>query len=378
MLKKVAIINRTNFKNYGSVLQCYALFKAVKNLGYDCTIMWEAGSVSANNDFRIKKILGSCFKLLLHPSLIKKSFSMAKAVNEKVISDKTVELFNNFVDSNIEREYLTYSRLKSVAKSEYYKFICGSDQVWCSTTLYVDPLMYLRFAPKWKRVAYAPSIGRDFIPRYNARKMKKYISDIPYLSIREKKGQELISRLIGQDIPVVLDPTLLIDLCQWRELEAKQNFDFQYILCYFLDCPTETTQRKIDAFARENNTKIIALGAKLEFISDVIYPDCGPSEFLGIVDDSFFVITDSYHGMLFSIIFEKQFIAVERVYKEYNQSSRQFSVLEELNLNDRYVRESNAFPINIIDYKIVKSRLSSNIEYSLKYLESALNGASDV
>ena len=218
-MNKVAIINRTNFKNYGSVLQCYALCCAVEKLGFESEIVWEEGNISKNFDFRPNKIISSVWKLVTHPSLISSTMTNVSDLSSRVISEKTVALFDEFVSSEVKQKKFPHRELVRRAKSdEYAKFICGSDQIWCSTTLYVDPLMYLRFSPREKRIAYAPSIGRDFIPDYNKRRMKKYISDIPHLSVRETEGARLINELTGMTAKVVLDPTLLHTRTDWNTI----------------------------------------------------------------------------------------------------------------------------------------------------------------
>jgi hypothetical protein len=267
--------------------------------------------------------------------------------------------------------------LVKVAKSdEYDKFVCGSDQVWCSTTTYVDPLMYLRFAPKEKRIAYAPSIGRNYIPSYNRRQMQKYIKEIPFVSIREDDGKKLIKELTGRDVPVVLDPTLLLDRDTWKKvknLEIKP--EKPYILCYFLDLPSETIQKNIEKCAKENELNIIFLGRKLDSVTDTIRtftPSCGPSEFISYIELADLVITDSYHGMLFSMIFEKRFWSVERSYQQFDQSSRQLTILKRLGLNNRYLRKSGEFSLEVIDYTIVNRRLDKLRMDSKEYLRNAL------
>ncbi|MBQ0099792.1 MAG: hypothetical protein KBS91_04535, partial [Firmicutes bacterium] len=83
-MKKVAVVNRTNLINYGSLLQSYALCEKIKELGYDSEIIWEKGSISDHNDFRIRKIIQSICKLVFHPKLIKKTFSLSKSVAQHV------------------------------------------------------------------------------------------------------------------------------------------------------------------------------------------------------------------------------------------------------------------------------------------------------
>lgn len=85
-------------------------------------------------------------------------------------------------------------------------------------------MMYLRFAPKEKRVAYAPSLGRNYIPNYNKRTLKRYIADIPCVSVREDEGRRLIKELTGRDAKVVADPTLLMRSHEWDRLKADVKF----------------------------------------------------------------------------------------------------------------------------------------------------------
>lgn len=379
-MKKVAVINRTNLKNYGSVLQCYALCKSISDMGYDSEIIWVTGNVSKNFDFRPVKIISSLFKLITHPSLWKSTFKTVKEVNAIVISEEIMEKYDEFVSQEITQTLYSQKELREKAKSdEYYKFVCGSDQIWCSTTLYVDPLMYLQFAPKEKRIAYAPSIGRDFIPNYNRRIMKKFISEIPSVSIREEVGRELIKSLIDKDVPVVVDPTLLIAKENWDFLKRKYETERKYILCYFLDIPSKNTQHRIAKTAKEKGLTIVALYNQLRICEEedcnILYLSAGPREFLGLIEDAEMVITDSYHGMLFSIIYQKKFWSIERAYTIYDQSSRQRSLLTQVNLMDRYLIDSvttEIFDDSIIDYSKVDIKIKEFQQNSLIYLRNSL------
>lgn len=378
-MSKVAVINRTNFKNYGSVLQCYALCRAVKQLGYDSEIVWVTGNLSKNFDFRPRKIISSLCKLVTHPSLLSATFTNAKDLGSRVISEETVRLFDEFVGREIvQRSFSQRELSRRAASDEYKKFVCGSDQIWCSTTLYPDPLMYLRFAPRDKRVAYAPSIGRDFIPSYNRRKIKKYISEIPHLSVREFEGERLIKELCQRDAKVVLDPTLLLEKRDYDGLKSERVAEGKFLLCYFLDTPSAEVQERISALANERGAYILALGARLERCEElsarVEYPDAGPREFLSFVSGADMTVTDSYHGMLFSIIYEREFFSVERAYKQYDQSSRQTTVLRMLSLENRYIKAGEDFPRDAcaIDYEAVKCEISRRREESLRFLGEAL------
>ena len=375
-MRKIAIVNRTNLKNYGSVLQAYALCESIRSLGYDSEIIWEAGNVSKNYDLRIRKIISTGVKLLTHPRLISSTFSSVKYVQQQTISEKTIEMFDRFVYSFVKRKFYPVKKMKKNQVGKIYdKFVCGSDQVWCTTTTYVDPLMYLRFVPKEKRIAYAPSLGRDYIPSYNARQIRKYINEIPYVSVREYTGKKLIKDLTGRDVPVVVDPTFLLHKLKWDEVKIEPSINQEYFLCYFLSIPTQQTQEKILKYIEQTGKIVIALNSKLEFIENkvrVIYPDCGPGEFIGYVSKANCVLTDSYHGMLFSIIYQRQFWSIEREYGEFDQSCRQLSVLKMLNLEERYLKLKDSISEREIDYTAVINKLQCEIEKSIQYIQVAL------
>lgn len=373
-MAKIAVINRTNLINYGSVLQCYALCRAVRDLGYESEILWEEGNLSSNFDFRLIKVIRTGVKVMTHPSLLKSTIKSIKEIREKEIHPETVKLFRKFVEENIQQRTLMHNELVDVAHSdEYLKFICGSDQVWCSTTTYVDPLMYLRFVPREKRIAYAPSIGRDYIPKYNRKKMRKYITDIPHVSIRENDGRRLVKELTGREVPVVADPTLLLEREVWEPLKDESIQPARpYVLCYFLDTPSQKTQQDIELFAKEKGLEIISIGRELD-IENIQNPFCGPSQFLSYVSNATMVITDSYHGMLFSIIYKKKFWAIERSYQQFDQSSRQLTVLDKLNLRERYISDTNHLSREEIDYDTVHEKIKDFREFSLEYLRESIS-----
>ncbi len=378
-IMKAAIVNRTNLKNYGSVLQVYALAEAVKSLGYEPCVVWESGNLSKHFDFRLSKVLRTAVKALAHPQLLRSILRTICEVKEKGAPDaEAADCFDRFVRKYIPQTLYTHGALARIAKGNLYgKFICGSDQVWCSTGAFVDPLMYLQFAPEDKRIAYAPSIGRDYIPSYNRREMRKYISGIPFVSVREKDGQRLINELTGRKVPVLLDPTLLLDKEAWRKIgNPKAVPEQKYILCYFLDTPTEAVQREIIRCAKAQGCLIVALGRALPYIpSEMLLSaiTAGPSEFLSLEESACCVITDSYHGMLFAINFERDFWSVERNYRQFDQSSRQKSILEELELTERYQARRYAFINKRIDYQRVRCLLEKKKKEAMAFLDKALS-----
>lgn len=376
MRKNIAVVNRTNLKNYGSVLQVYALCHAVRNLGYDSEIVWESGNMSRNYDIRPNKIIKTGLKLLFHPSLLSSTIKTIKEVKNVKVDESKIALFDDFVEKHIDQTLYPHDELvKNAASDKYDKFVVGSDQIWCTTTLYVDPMMYLRFAPKNKRIAYAPSLGRNYIPGYNKRIMRKYINDIPCVSVREEKGKELIKELTGRDVPVVVDPSLLLTSADWDKLKVEVEKPSRYVLCYFLDEPSDTLKNSIMAFAKKRGLFIFALGQFGAFCHPevpVYYPVTGPCEFLDYVSKATVVITDSYHGMLFSINYKRRFWAVARDYKQFDQSSRHQTVLKRLNLENRYLTSQFNFTLDDIDFDKVHEIINADRTFSLNYLNESI------
>ena len=376
-MKKIAIVNRTNLKNYGSVLQCYALCEAVKKLGFESEIIWEQGNVSKNYDFRPHKIFMTALKLLTHPFLTIGVLKSMKEVKSKPVSEEKAQKFDAFVDDCITQRLFPKKELSQIAKgNEFAKFICGSDQVWCSTTMYVDPLMYLRFAPKAKRIAYAPSIGRDYIPTYNQRQMKKYISEIPYVSIREEEGKKIIKDLTGRDVPVVLDPTLLLPREDWVKLAKSEiQSNDKYAVLYFLDEPEELNQKQIMKFLRNNHLSAFSIGqnfSNVEKAENIKCPSCGPKDFLSLIRDAEIGSTYSYHGILCSIIVGRKFWSVERAYQQYDQSSRQITILKKLGLESKYIIDCKDISMEEVDYVVVQQNIERLRKESLSYLKQAI------
>lgn len=375
-MKNIAIVNRTNLKNFGSVLQVYALCDTVKKLGYNSEVVWQNGNMSKNFDIRPNKAIKTVFRLVMHPSLLCSTFKIIREVKSQVIDERKVKKFDDFVATHfIQSFYSSEEMEKMAATDKFYKFICGSDQIWCTTTLYPDPIMYLRFVPKEKRVAYAPSLGRNYIPNYNKKILRKFIQDVPCLSVREDEGHRLIKELTGRDALVVADPTLLLKSADWDKLKIDIETPADYVLCYFLDEPSQDVKTSVCQYAYESDKDIVILGTmdNLDYPKDrVHHPIAGPGEFLSLIGKAKMVITDSYHGMLFAINYQKKFWSVERAYSQFDQSSRQLTVLNRLGMEERYVNGNINFTDADIDYTDVQAKIDEFVALSVKYLKNSL------
>lgn len=372
--RKIGIATVYTGYNYGSALQAFATKKLLSSMGYESELLKLGGSLLPGRDVRIKKTLTVICRSMLHSGGMKSLKNYSDSIR-KPLSPESVALFRQFTDYSLRPCEVKYKELKKSAETdEYIAFLCGSDQIWNSAVFYVDPFYYLRFAPKDKRIAFAPSFGRDFIPKYNKRKIKRFVSEIKHKSVREESGVKMIKDLTGDSAQVLLDPTLVLNKDEWtRALKLKEKTEEKYILAYFLDEPSEKAKKAVREISEKYGLKIIGLPYSFE---DTLWADnvahAGPSEFVEYIKNAAFVCTDSFHGTAFSLNFNVPFYTFERNYGNAGkQSERIKSILNIVSQNQRYEPENfeNAFDIFFED---VNRILDEQRAKSQKYLSDIL------
>ena len=187
----------------------------------------------------------------------------------------------------------------------------------------------------------------------------------------------IVKELTGRDVPVLLDPTMLLTGEQWRELykpNATPNGE-KYILCYFFDEPDSATVAKIKDFADEKNLKIKVLSesnkAFLENGAECV--NAGPLEFLQLVDNAQYVFTNSFHGCVFSVLFRKEFIAFSRNHSEtVKQTSRIETLLEQVNASESFYPKSEGefiFPNTSAFSDLIEPLRRTSSEYLINCLK---------
>lgn len=342
-MKKIGISTLSTGYNYGSMLQATAVKQIVEQLGYQGEIIRIRGSVVHGRDIRLGKMIKIAMRLALRPKDIMKTVQSYRGNTADVMSMQSMDLFDRYQHDYLLSCSCSYHALKGMAKSDQYvAFICGSDQIWSSTNYYVDPVYYLRFVPREKRIALAPSLGHDYIASYNRHRMKKYIGEISYCSVREQSGVSLIRELTGIEPTVLLDPTLVLHRSEWLELLALQSScsaeKQDYLLAYFLNEPTERAKQMLRALKQQLNCDIVALPYQRKE-SDWFdrAESAGPKEFVQFVSQARFICTDSFHGTAFALKFEIPFFVFERDYQTaIPQSTRIASLLALTGHEDRF------------------------------------------
>lgn len=357
--------------NYGSSLQALAGKRIIEKTGYECELV-KLKSLIKGRDVRIGKLMTILFRSIF----LNKNNSLKTYNNSynKTLVEGTECKFFNFTDTYLKPQEVTYGELKRMAEESIACF-SGSDQIWNSSTLYVDPLYYLRFAPQYKRVALSPSFGRDFIADYNKEKMRKWIIDYPYLSVREDSGVKLIKELTGRDATHLLDPTLIINSEEWKSILCIEDKPNDYILAYFLDEPSDYAKKCLKKLKEKLDCKILAIPYKFEYMdySDSIVA-AGPKEFVELVENAKVVCTDSFHGTVFALNMHTPFFAFEREYGSANkQSERVLSILRKVDMLDRYQPKNVVEELNNLDFEHSEEILNVERKKAYDYVNNAIN-----
>lgn len=359
--------------NYGSSLQALAGKTILKELGYDCQLV-AMKSLVKGRDIRLKKLLTILVRsLMLRGKNGSKSLSIYQNSYNKTMIGDSASLFIRFSDEYLQPNYLSWDGMKKAAKEAVACF-AGSDQIWNSSTMYVDPMYYLRFAPAEKRVALAPSFGRDFVADYNKEKIGKWISEFAYLSVREDSGVKLIKEMTGREAIQLVDPTLMVDGETWKNILGVDDKESNYILAYFLDKPSELARKAITELRAALKYEVIAIPYQFD---DMSYCDkmvsSGTIEFLDLINNAKCVLTDSFHGTAFSINLHTPFYVFSRAYgTAHSQNSRVESILKKVKMQARFEPKDVLVQYDQIDFAYSESVLIEERKNAREYISNAL------
>lgn len=244
----------------------------------------------------------------------------------------------------------------------YDGFVVGSDQIWGPLCPWdSSELAFLAFAPEDKRVAFAPSFGSSDIPEDRRQEYAEYLSKFKALSVREHRGAEIIKELTGRDATVLVDPTMLLSVSEWNKI-ANDGPNFEYILVYMLGDMSQEYKEYINQTAATNNWKII------DIMNDPNYSGSNPSDFIGLIRDSQMVITDSFHGAVFSLIYHKQIALLGRI-GAHDMSSRLSTLLRTFNIKG--TQNKGVMQLDV-DWAQFEEQLLKEQKVALNFLQNNL------
>lgn len=359
---KVGILTFPNSTSYGATLQMYALYHVVNELGHDTQIInyynaymkAEKHKSNSHTAGMVKKAVSD----LLHLPLKRRFKSFEK---------RRMTIFP-------ERSFDDTQKLSELG-NHYDAVICGSDQVWNPDITENDLTYFLNFCGEHtRRVSYAPSFGVKTLDRDFSDLVARELAQFYALSIRETDGQKLVMQMLGREVPIVLDPTMLLSATQWSTLEKMHPLAKDEYILYYTIKRSDSLMQFCRQLSAKTGMKIVVIGgncvtafknkdAMVDYAVDI-----SPEQWLYLVHHAAYVVTNSFHGTAFSVNFRKEF------YVEFSSltNSRLEHIVNMLELTDRIVNPDALSELFATDYTATNAKLPGLMAHSMQYLECAL------
>lgn len=388
-MRKIALVTCYFQHNYGSQLQALATQMVCDKLGWPNETICIDGLKPEINRAKYRYFLSHC--LDIH-TIKDKMATVRKIFAKKTNADyaKNLQVRDNLFSQFAQEKFRLSQRYNSKAELgeksvNYSAFIVGSDQLWLPSNITAD-YYTLNFVPNGtdiRKIAYATSFGVAQLPSKQARMAKEFLPRFDNVMVREESGKKLVKHLTGKNVPIVCDPSLLFTAKEWNSiLPQNKRIKEPYILCYFLgNNPDHRVWAK--KFAKVSHCKIVQLPNLDEYIKGdedfADYPlyDVDPLDFVALIRDANFVLTDSFHCTALSALFEKSFFCFRRYWDDGKVSTngRLYSLLSSLKLSDRMLsaKENVEDCLKLqIDYPTTIQSIEQMREYSVKLLKNSI------
>lgn len=369
---KVGILTFHNAHNYGAVLQAYALKTCVKQLGHDVSVV----------NYRNPKIQSVYPKYLppkftlteLNPKRWKQFiYDTLRGIYGQKEWAKKWNAFEAFINGQLlenQTKQVTYEDFETLGLDAY---LLGSDQIWSSFLMgALDPVYFGKFKKKERIISYAASLANGMIPEVEEDAFRELTGNIDILSVREEKLAENLKRITRREVATTVDPTLLLEAKDYEQMlpenPVREIPKEPYIFAYFVveEQPVADCAR---ALAEQLNMPLVELHCyhMPECSEPYQYADLGPAEFLYFIKNAEYVVTNSFHGTVFSILYQRKFFSV------YKKNGRVDNLLGFLGIPERHVENPEQMKLdNIIDYTDVQEKLGVYREASIRFLKESL------
>ena len=379
-----------NSKNYGGLLQSYALCNIIESLGYSCE---QISNDIYSENITNKKNMSTFRKIIRYGRALTRVRINAYRCISYLNKDKFIMRDNVFKEFRINiiphSEVCVQSKLGSIVHN-YNIIITGSDQVW--NPIYIDIFrsFFLDFVPDdIRKFSYAASVSVNSLTEYEANTMIPLIKRMESISVREKSAKTILEKYIKEKpISVELDPTLLLDECDWNKINNDKDYKNKgkYIFCYFLG-DNKLHRKATKRISKRTGLKVITLPYMLgrfricdAFFGDEKLYDVGPSEFIGLIKNAEYVFTDSFHAVVFSSIYHKKFFVFKRDSDtdKNSMNSRITDILDDFGIPERLISDDGSISDELlysnIDYCKKDKFINKRREESINYLKKALSG----
>ncbi len=348
-MKKVAIMTIQSI-NIGNRLQNYALQEVIKKLGYDVYTI------------RRKKHKWPSVKTVLE--------EMKDFFRTLIGTRKGLYIRFDKMRIRFGRQYALVNETTSGLADTYDFFVAGSDQVW---NPYYGHLVgssdLLLFARERQKVSYAASFGVDEIPAEKKEIYSEALRNFKEISVREEAGARIVKNLIGREAAIVLDPTLLLDISQYKKIQKRPR-DIpgrKYILVYLLGGKSKIFTEYMKKNKEHDGYELYDI---LQWTTSGRQLPVGPAEFIYLVNNSEMVLTDSFHATVFAVIFHKPVKTFPR--EGIDISSRIVTLAALLGLKTNFTEDEIFYINKDEDYKLIDKHLGEEKKKSIGFLKRAL------
>lgn len=379
---KIAIVTFHRAYNYGAVLQCYALQKTLQAIGVDCDVLDYAPSYFER-----------MYNLLPERLLSKKGLKQAfvRTLMRKYLAERCRN-FEKFLDEYLILSKDTYHTAEALEQAElpYDALIAGSDQVWNDVCAKFDPVFFLygkAFEGK-KKYSYAASFGFSALPSERRDDYLERLKDYRMISVREKNGSDILEELLDKRSVVSCDPTFLHSSDEWKQIAGdKPLIAGNYIFLYHVKLPT-AIRSYAAKLSEKTGCRVVCVSCHFHGSPKNIYSyqsgrldkregfqschSCSPAEFLNYILYAKYVLSSSFHGTVFSILFHKQFLS-QTVWKNEKPNERVINLLKQLGLQERTINQAAADIDAPIDWDSVDSAADNMRQNGKQYLENLLS-----
>ena len=414
--KKIKLVTFAPNLNFGTCLQSYALNFVLKKMGHEVEFIYNG---------RENPPISLCRRMRLHLKTLLSNFTDKRSYCNVSNSDNSgggepyvlslpdEKLFGFFCKFQLFRRLYDRLKYRTPRMKKVYKFafkdgnfnmrrlysrrdyenvvedadlfITGSDQIWNPYCGGFNPMMFLEFAGKKKRVAYSSSIVLKSFPKSVERRAKDDLSKFLHIGVRERSSVAYLNELLERsDVRLVVDPTCLLSKDEWADFASRSDmgadFSSPYIFCYFVGSRLEDYRNAIaDVRARSGVKKIVTLscyGNRSFFRGAVEVNDAGPYEFVNLLSHASRVCTDSFHATMFALKFGVDFVHILKNKSDVDsasQNGRMYDILKRYGLLYKlYDKDSDSW-LSPIDFGKVESSMSAEIFESLKFLEMEIS-----
>lgn len=357
-----------NFTNYGSALQSWALSQAINKLGEN-GCKWRAKLIDYCPEILADKDPLNPMKNMWDKD--EKSRKMCElslpAIHENY--KKFNEFYNNEF-SKTKKEYRASNFDEVIKDEEISGFICGSDTIFCIDEFGLDDGYYANYdcMKNGQTIAYAASFGDSHFNDTSYNKLNKLLQNFKAIGLRENDMVPYVKEHTDVMVQRVIDPTLLLEPQDYNKIVAPRLEDNKYLLLYARR-NNEKMSEYAEKIAKENNWKIIEISLQATNADKHrMFYEAGVEEFLSLVKNAEFVVTNSFHGMIFSVQFQKQFVIFSR--EQCNTKIQE--LLDVFGLYDRMLIDGNEKYNAVINYDDVFSKIDEERNNSISFLRYQL------